>query len=176
VDTVDAPDARDADDARAVELAAFIEAQHPALVRAMTIYLGDQDHAHDIAQEALARVCRDWPKVRSLDDPAVWARRIAFNLANSHFRRRKVHRRVEPRLAAPTDAHEVDHASAIAVRAALRALPHRARTVLVLRYYEGMSVDEIASVLRCPPGTVKSLASRAIRDLRASGLTVEADE
>jgi RNA polymerase sigma factor (sigma-70 family) len=155
------------------DLVAFIREQHPLLVRTMTVYLGSEDVAAEIAQEALARTCTDWRKVRSLDQPALWTRRVAFNLANSWFRRRRVHARVEPRLAQPAVTSSPDVATKIAVRRALASLDERSRTVLVLQHYEGRTISEIADVLRMPEGTVKSLASRAIAALRTSGLLSE---
>jgi RNA polymerase sigma factor (sigma-70 family) len=58
-------------------------------------------------------------------------------------------------------APELDH-----LADALAALPSRQRAVLVLRYYVGCSEAEIAAILDCRPGTVKSLASRALASLR----------
>lgn len=63
-----------------------------------------------------------------------------------------------------------DHAETDAVRRALRTLPMEQRAVLVLRFYDGFTVPEIAEALRIAPGTVKSRTSRALAALRAGGL------
>jgi RNA polymerase sigma factor (sigma-70 family) len=60
-----------------------------------------------------------------------------------------------------------DPADVITIRMAVRALPARQRTALVLRYYADLPVDEVAEVMGCAPGTVKALTSQALHKLRA---------
>lgn len=131
----------------------------------------------DLAQETLTRVCRDWQKVRELDAPGAWAHRVAINLAHSHFRRHRVSLRVRPRMEidrypGPAEADAVNN---VVVRAAVAALPTRQRTALVLRYYADLSVSQVAEVMGCPEGTVKTLTRRAIEALRAEGVA-DADD
>jgi RNA polymerase sigma-70 factor (sigma-E family) len=165
-------DASARDTGAASELVAFIEQQHAPLVRLMSLYVGDRELAEDLAQEALARVCRDWAKVRKANAPEMWLRRVAFNLANSHFRRGASRRRAMERLefAASRSSGSSDVDAAIAVRRAVAGLPGPARTALVLRYFDDCSVAEVAELMNCPEGTVKSLCSRAIASLRGAGL------
>jgi RNA polymerase sigma factor (sigma-70 family) len=63
-----------------------------------------------------------------------------------------------------------DVATAIAVRAAVRALPPRQRAVVIARFYGGLSVQETAAALGCAEGTVKATTHQAIRNLRQAGL------
>jgi len=58
---------------------------------------------------------------------------------------------------------------------ALRALPDEFRVVLVLRFFEDLSVQEVAALLDCPVGTVKSRTSRALAQLKASGALADFD-
>jgi DNA-directed RNA polymerase specialized sigma24 family protein len=90
------------------------------------------------------------------------------NLANAHFRHRKVELRylerqtgMRERVGADPDVPERD-----AVWAALRSLPPRQRTAIVLRFYEDLSEAQTAELMRCRPGTVKSLVSRGLDKLR----------
>jgi DNA-directed RNA polymerase specialized sigma24 family protein len=65
-----------------------------------------------------------------------------------------------------TAVSDPDPAAAVAVRAALAALPPRQRAVIVLRFYSDLSVDQTADALNCSAGTVKSQTSRALAALR----------
>src|SRR4051812_32240 len=91
------------------ELVAFLEAEYPRLVGTLSLYCGNAESAEELAQEALARVCRDWAKVRKMNAPGAWAHRVAMNLAASHFRRRAATKRVIDRLGSQTDVTHNDH-------------------------------------------------------------------
>ena len=156
----------------------FCRREWPRLVGSLSLFTGDGELAQELAQETLARACRDWRKVSNLDAPGVWAHRVALNLARSHFRRRAVARRHEERLAAALSTDEPDTATVIVVRNAVARLPLRQRTALVLRYFADLSVAQTADIMRCPPGTVKTLTYEAIRALRETslmGLLVDAE-
>ena len=150
------------------DLTAFCEQEWPRLVGALSLYTGDADLAEELAQEAIARACRHWRRVRRMDAPAAWLHRVARNLAHSHFRRVSVGRRVQARVS--TSDQTGDDADVIAIRAAVGALPVPERETIVLRYYVGCSVRETADAMQCPEGTVKTRTYRAIAMLRASGI------
>jgi RNA polymerase sigma-70 factor (ECF subfamily) len=153
------------------EFAAFCEEEHPRLVGALSLYCGDRAVAEELAQDALSRACRDWMKVRRLEAPGAWAHRVAINLANSYFRRVAVEARAKRRLREDRPAfHDpsLDPASAMTIRNAVRSLPRRQRTALILRYYVDLSVRDVAVAMDCPEGTVKTLTSKAVRSLRQS--------
>lgn len=78
----------------------FCLREHPRLVASLALYTGARDLAVELSQEALARACRDWAHVSTLDAPGAWAHRVAINLVNSHFRRRKFERAALARAAA----------------------------------------------------------------------------
>jgi RNA polymerase sigma factor (sigma-70 family) len=157
------------------ELSAFCRREWPRLVGTLSLYTGDGDLAQELAQETLARVCRDWRTVSRLAAPGAWAHQVALNLARSQFRRRAVARRLDPRAAAPDRVDAPDVASAVAIRDALRRLPDRQRMAIVLRYFADLSVADTATAMRCPPGTVKTLTREAIIGLRSAGLISETD-
>lgn len=156
------------------ELKHFCEAQYPRLVGLVGAYCGDADLAEEIAQEALARACRDWKKVRSLSSPEAWVCRVAFNLTHSFFRRKAIERRVQQRVARE-GRNRPESVVDVELRDALDQLPGRQRAVLLLRYYLGLSVQEAAEALQCPEGTVKSLTHKAIARLRADVIPNESE-
>ena len=153
------------DNHAASDLEDFCNAEHPRLVGLLSLYCGRGDVAHELSQEALARACRDWSKVQRHDEPAAWLTRVALNLANSYFRRRAT----ESRALAKIDERTVEEPSltdAIILRQALQKLPARQRAVLVLRFFEDLSVHQTASLLQIPEGTVKTLTYKGVRALR----------
>ena len=161
-----------------LELAAFCRREHGRLVGMLSLYCGDADVASELAQDALACVCRDWRKVSRMDAPGAWAHRVAINLANSYYRRKAAERRASQKAEARAQASYVDPdgAARVAVRRAVAALPRRQRTALVLRYYLDLSVREAAAVMECPEGTVKTLTHKAITSLRRDAGLVDLSE
>lgn len=145
---------------------AFCQRQYPVLVGVLTLYVAHGEDAEDLAQEALARTWRDWPRIRSVEAAPAYAHRTALNLAKNHFRRRDVRRRHKHLLATDHRHTDPDGADTVVVRQAVAGLPDRQRAALVLRYYGGLSVDETATVLDVPANTVKTLTRRALLQLR----------
>lgn len=146
-------------------LEAFCRREHRRLVGTLSLYCGDPGLAEELAQEALYRACRRWPHVRDMASPGAWVHRVAINLANSTYRRRRAERRAHQRQV-PVPHHDADPAAAVAIREAVAALPKRQRAVLVLRHYSGHSVAETAELLGVSTGAVKQLTHRAITALR----------
>ena len=155
----------------AASLEAFCRREHPRLAGTLTLYTGDADLAAELAQEALARVCVHWERVSLMAAPGAWAHRVAINLANSAFSRRAAGRRARERHEAQRDDRaRTDAAELLAVRDAVRGLPQRQRTALILRYFADLSVADTATAMGCAPGTVKALTSQGIAGLRRAGL------
>jgi RNA polymerase sigma-70 factor (ECF subfamily) len=118
---------------------AFFAASFPRLLGAMQLYCGDRDQGEEVAQEAMARACRDWSTVRTASSPEAWVHRVALNVANSWFRRLRTHRQREHLLA--TAAHgAADVSEGRDLVAALRQLTPRERQAVVLRYFADLSV------------------------------------
>jgi RNA polymerase sigma factor (sigma-70 family) len=160
-------------------LDAFCHREHRRLVGMLGLYCGDGDLAEDLTQEALARLCRQWQKLPTEADASRWLTRVGLNLAKSTFRSRATRSRILDRyghtLVRSDAAGGVDAADVLAVRAAVAALPDRQRQVIILRYFCDLPVTEVALVIGCPEGTVKSLTSQAVTGLRRSGLEVSDD-
>jgi RNA polymerase sigma-70 factor (sigma-E family) len=147
----------------------FVAARYHVLVRHGAMLTGDAGHGEDLAQEALVKTYRAWRRLYPDGDPEAYTRKVMIRAAwraGRRFWRREVPTAEPPHL--PTMDDEDRRATASAVLDALRALPAQQRVVLVLRYWADLPEQEIAAILGCSPGTVKSRASRAIAALRAT--------
>lgn len=139
---------------------------HPRLVGALSLRCGDRQLAEDLAQEALARAWRDWPRLRERGPVEPWVFATAFNLLRSWRRRLGVARRRAPMLAVVPD--DSDATGGIAVRRAVALLPDRQREAIALRYYADLSVRDTAEVMGCAEGTVRALTSQAVAGLKTA--------
>jgi RNA polymerase sigma-70 factor (sigma-E family) len=155
----------------------FVSARSRHLLQTAYLLTGDRHRAEDLLQTALTRAYLRWDRIES-EDPEGYVRRT---LANAHIDwwRRKPWR--EEPTAEPPDLPAPDQVTAFDVRQAvleaLAGLSRRQRAVVVLRYYEDLSEAEIANVLGCSAGTVKSAASRALAKLRVHpGLSAQREE
>jgi RNA polymerase sigma-70 factor (sigma-E family) len=144
----------------------FVVARGPALLRLAYMLTGDRALAEDLVQDALIKAYRRWDTHGRAQHPEAYVRRVVLNEHISKRRRRSSGERVGP----VPDHGEDDSVAELAERdlvwRSLRDLPSRQRGVLVLRYYEWMPDDEIASLLGCAEGTVRSLAARAFDTMR----------
>jgi RNA polymerase sigma-70 factor (sigma-E family) len=150
------------------EFDAFAAEVSDPLLRVGHLMTGDPKDAEDLVQETLLKVARRWRRVRCMDHPAAYARRILVNLVLRDADRRS---RQRAELWPQEDGAEAaDESAARALREvddlaefrwALAQLPVRQRAVLVLRYWADLPVAEVAAILGCSEGTVTSTASRA---------------
>lgn len=161
------------------DLEEFCEREFPRLVGLLRLYCGDESLAQDLAQEALTRAVAHWPRISRFESPGGWTYRVAVNLANSRFRRRKVARRVETWLQVEANAafEAPDFATPLAVRAAVLTLPDRQREALILQHFVGLEAERIGELMGCSPQAVRNLTHRARERLRPvlASLEEEAD-
>jgi RNA polymerase sigma-70 factor (sigma-E family) len=152
----------------------FVELRERALQRTGWLLTGDWALAEDLVQTALARSWPRWGRI-SRRDPEIYVRRVMVNTWVSWRRRRWWGERASgsvPDSPAPGDvAAEV--AMRMAVRSALGSLTDRQRAVLVLRIFDDMPEAQVAHVLNCAAGTVKSTLSQALAKLRADARLTE---
>jgi RNA polymerase sigma-70 factor (sigma-E family) len=157
------------------EFEQFVARSGDGLLRTASLMVRDLPLAEDLVQECLFRVARRWPRVRAMEHPHAYARRILVNLAldgaRGRYRRGAElnpadHRSVTDREdeAAARALGEVDTTSEL--RNALAELAPRQRAALVLRYFEDLSEAQVAEAMGCSVGTVKSTTSRALERLR----------
>jgi RNA polymerase sigma-70 factor (sigma-E family) len=146
----------------------YARTRAPSLIRFGYVLSGNQHDADDLAQEALIRLGAAWGRVRKKGDPEGYVRTTMVRLHISWWRRRRRERLVG---AVPergyTDGGLADVDSRGGLWQALRGLAPRQRAVLVLRYYEHLSDDQVAAVLGISQGTVRSTAFRALERLRS---------
>lgn len=154
--------ARGVDDEEFTEL---VHAVWPSLYRTAYLMLGEHQLAEDLVQTALAKTYASWHRVREPGAAPAYARVVLANTAASWFRKRSW-RNEHPADELPERAGEHDLSDRPAVVDALRTLPPRQRAVVVLRYYDDLSVRAVAQALGISEGTVKSQTSDALARLR----------
>jgi RNA polymerase sigma-70 factor (sigma-E family) len=160
------------------EFERFAAVHADELIRTAYLMVGDRGDAEDIVQECMLRLARKWPRVRKMEHSGAYARRVMVNLVldGRHRRaRRTLELAASPPELAPASGDPL--AASLDARAdliwALGELSPRQRAVLVLRYFSDLPEGEVATILGCSVGTVKSSASRALARLR---LTLEESE
>jgi RNA polymerase sigma-70 factor (sigma-E family) len=156
------------------EFREFMLSRWPTLVRLGYGLTGDRYLAEDLAQTALARIHDSWSRVRRAEDPDAYARRVLINVNHSRQRKRRISEQTGeqvPDVAVPDPSALIDQRSVLV--AALMQLPTRQRAVIVLRYWDDLTEAQIADILGCSTGAVKSHASRALARLRASAELAE---
>ncbi|NUR87438.1 MAG: SigE family RNA polymerase sigma factor [Nonomuraea sp.] len=144
----------------------FVDARSPALMRlGFLLTGGDQHAAEDLVQTALAKLAAGWRRVAA---PEAYAKQIMYRQQISWWRTSV--RRGEVVQASPPEreARDAHHQSELrlVLRSALARLTPRQRAVLVLRYYEDLPEQEVALILGCSTGTVRSTAHRSLTRLR----------
>jgi RNA polymerase sigma-70 factor (sigma-E family) len=155
----------------------YVAARGHALLRFGYVLTGDRHLSEDLVQEALARVHRRWGRIGALDRPDAYVRRVIVNDFLS-WKRRAASRLVfvaDPPDGPSAQAYGGDHGAALADREAmwqlLERLPRQQRAVLVLRFYEDWTDEEISHLVHCSPATVRAHASKALARLRAAADT-----
>ncbi|MCW2776204.1 MAG: hypothetical protein JWN91_4530 [Nocardioides sp.] len=144
----------------------FVRASSGRLIRTAYLLCGDRGHAEDLVQTALLRTARRWGSARR--QPEAYARRVVVNLAKDRWRqlgRRPSEAPIEGDFSIPVSDGLLDRDELL--RATRRLAPGQ-RAVLVLRYFDDLTVEETAAALGCSTGTVKSQTSRALENLRAA--------
>ncbi len=163
-----------------LSLREFVYTEYPRVVAAIALIAGSRAAAEDAVQEALTRAWeRSW-KAEEIDSLAAWVTAVSMNLARSSRRRRRAERRAVARIAGSIQTGAgAETTDRVDLRMALDRLSRRQREAIVLRYYLGLDVREVAKVMGSPEGTVKSLLARAraalATALRVSDLEEVAD-
>ena len=149
----------------------FMSARQRPLLRFAMVLTGNAPLAEDIVSDALGRAWERWDRIAAMAEPNAYVRRMIVNEYLAWGRRG---RRVTPRgdLTPLIDIDRVGHDPATTITerdaliSALAELPRKQRAALVLRFYEGLPDAEIAAILGCGQGAVRSNTSRALATLR----------
>jgi RNA polymerase sigma-70 factor (sigma-E family) len=143
----------------------FVHATADRVHRAALLMCGDHHLAEDLTQTTYAKVYAHWAKVSSAESPLAYTRTILTRTFLSHRRLRRSGE--QPVDEVPdSSASGPDLAMRIDLLAALRQLPPRDRAVLVLRYWEDLSVATAAEVLGIRESACRNRAARALARLR----------
>ena len=145
----------------------YVAARWSHLYRTAYLLTGAHADAEDLAQATLIKAYQSWAKVSAAASPDAYVRRILTNTFVSSRRPLRISREhlvdSVPDLEAPVG---IDH-ERLRLWPHISSLPPKQRAVVVLRYYEDLSEQQIADAMGCSPGTVKSNASLALKSLRA---------
>jgi len=151
------------------EFGDYVVARSAALCRFAYLLCGDWNRAEDAVQTALTKLYLRWDTLRDIGSIEPYVRRTVLTSIIDE-RRRGWFRREAPSSDRPEPGVDVDPATAssdrLAVLAALAQVPPRQRAVLVLRYWEDLSVEQVAELMNCATGTVKSQAAHGLERLR----------
>ncbi|MFD5872442.1 SigE family RNA polymerase sigma factor [Streptomyces sp. NPDC060322] len=151
-----------------VAFTAYVQERRASLYATAYHLTGDRFEAEDLLQSALFSTYRAWDRISDKAAVGGYLRRTMTNLHISAWRRRKLNEYPTEEL--PETVSDTDAMRGTELRAvlwqALARLPELQRTMLVLRYYEGRTDPEIASILDISVGTVKSSIWRSLRRLR----------
>jgi RNA polymerase sigma-70 factor (sigma-E family) len=152
------------------DFVAYYAAKGEMLRRTAFALCGDWHLAEDLTQTVFTTLYRVWRRVERHDVLDQYSRRVLLRAFLDHGRRpwrREVP--APPQSQALDDARWEDRTAEdrLTLRAALLSLPKRRRAVLVLRFWADLSVEQVAEILQCPTGTVKSLSARGLADLRS---------
>ncbi len=158
-----------------------ISARWSSLYRLAYLLAASPTGAEDLLQTTLEKAYVNWARIGRMDYAEAYVRRMLANTLVSSKRRAWVHE--QPWGDVPesvADSAEMPILDRSLLWPLVCALPARQRAVIVLRYYEDLSEAQIADVLGCAPGTVKSQSSAAMRALRralaAAGVSEEVGE
>jgi RNA polymerase sigma-70 factor (sigma-E family) len=144
----------------------FVSREQPALLRLAVLLAGDRGHAEDLVQTALLKTYRHWDRITARGEPTAYVRRVLVTTHTSWRRRLSSTEQVMeslPDSADPYSQREDDDD----LRSALRALPPRMRTAVVLRYYADLSEQQAAEAMGCSPSTVNTQTARGLTRLRS---------
>lgn len=152
------------------DFAAFARERQQQLYRTAYLLSGNRDRAQDLVQSTLVALLRSWNRVREADNLDAYARTALVRAFLSE--RRKLRREAEIQAlahhratAAATTAPDATDLR-LTILQALRQLPPKPRAMVILRYWEDLSIEQTAAALGCSEGNVKSQCSRSLEKLR----------
>jgi RNA polymerase sigma-70 factor (sigma-E family) len=152
-----------------LDFEAYAAARQHHLFRTAYLLCGDRDRAQDLVQTTLVALLRSWKKARLAENPDAYAKKALVRafLSEQRILRRNASAHAVLRIDASATAAADPTELRIVVLAALRELPPKPRAMIILRYWEDLSVEETAAMFGCSEGNVKSQCSRSLAKLRS---------
>lgn len=152
-----------------VEFTSFVRQHSTVLLRSAYLLTGDRLEAEELVQDTLVRLYPNWGRVSAAEVPLAYVRR---SLTNNFLNGRRRRSSGDLLFAEPPErGYDPDLGGRLSdrqlVRQLLDGLPDRQRAVLVLRFFDDLEDTEIASIIGCRRGTVRSIISRGLQQLRA---------
>lgn len=138
------------------------------LRRLAYLLTGNWSEAEELAQDAMERTYRAWHRISERDRPGAYARTVLLNRHRSLLRRAMVEAKHKVSHAGEATHSDVLSEDRLVLWSAVACLPVRHRQAVVLRFYEDLGENDIAQIMSCPVGTVKSLIHRGVARLRAA--------
>jgi RNA polymerase sigma-70 factor, ECF subfamily len=156
-----------------VSIRDFLEAEYPRVVAAVAMISDSRPAAEDAVCEALARAWERSERGERIESLSAWVTTVAMNLSRSRWRRLMAERRARDRWQGPDEDRDADRA--LDLERALARLSRRQRQAVVLHYYLGYDVRDVADLLSVAEGTAKSTLHRA-RDALGRALREKEDD
>ena len=146
----------------------FVSREQAGLLRLAVLLAGDRGHAEDLVQTALIKAYRHWSRISAAGPPTAYVRRVVVTSHTSWRRRLSTTEQVVEVLPDRPDSSPGMPDPDEELRTALRSLPPRMRTAVVLRYYADLSVQQTAEAMGCSASAVDTQTSRGLARLRAA--------
>ncbi|MEV4481893.1 SigE family RNA polymerase sigma factor [Micromonospora coxensis] len=153
-------------DASEQEYVDYVTARIPALRRLAYLLAGDEHRADDLVQQTITTLYVKWRHARTADRLDAYVRTMLVRTYINERRLAWARVRLFRDTPEPPPFEDGGVEDRQVVRAALSRVPRRQQAVLVLRFYYDLPVDEVAGMLGCSSGTVKSQTSRGLATLR----------
>ncbi|MBQ0895312.1 SigE family RNA polymerase sigma factor [Micromonospora sp. U56] len=153
-------------DGSEMEYVDYVTARIPALRRLAYLLAGDEHRADDLVQQTITTLYVKWRRAQAADHLDAYVRTMLVRTYVDERRLAWARVRLFRETPEPPPFEDAGVEERQIVRAALSRVPRRQQAVLVLRFYYDLSVDEVAGMLGCSSGTVKSQTSRGLATLR----------
>jgi RNA polymerase sigma-70 factor (sigma-E family) len=163
---------REAAEGRDAHIAALFDENYDRLRDLAFMIIGDRGAAEELVMEAFLKTFTGWSRIRDLDRADAYLKRAVVNLCRSKIRRKAIEFRQNATVYKREERRRPDwdldlHEDSRELWAAVRKLPVRQRACIVLFYAEDLPEGDIAEILDCSVGTVRSQLSRARKKLGA---------
>jgi RNA polymerase sigma-70 factor (sigma-E family) len=155
------------------QMTALFDRHYAPMCRLAYVILADAAVAEEVVMDAMIKTFSGWRRIRDVDRADAYLRRVVVNMCRSRIRRKSIEARVNAVSYRREELRDSRwdperHETSRVVWQAVRTLPERQRACVVLRYFDDLSEAQIADVMQCSVGTVKSQLAKARAKLENS--------